>query len=337
MTTLTPALAEHFAAIALGHVTREYPHKLDHVLGSDGDALPPRMLHAIFFGSFDWHSCVHGYWMLARLLRRYPELAQGGEIIRLFDNAFTSDKVAVELGYLSRPLSAGFERTYGWAWLLKLQAELAEHRAHGWSATLAPLAEAFAERFKTFLPKLTYPIRAGTHANTAFALTLAADYAQDHDVGLMDLLVRRARDWFGADRDGRGFEPSGDDFLSPLLMEAACLQRLLPAVEFRAWLAAFLPGLADGQPGFLFTPATVSDRSDGKIAHLDGLNLSRAWCLRKIASTVVKGSALDEAADAHLIQALPHVAGDYMGEHWLASFAVLALDACDRPAAAGVL
>lgn len=324
MTELGVVLAERFAAIALGHVTREYPHKLDHVLGCDGDALPPRILHPIFFGSFDWHSCVHSYWMLARLLRLHPGLAQGPQIIRLFEDAFTPGKVAGELAYLSRPLSAGFERTYGWAWLLKLQAEFAEHRAQSWSKALEPLAAAFAGRFRGFLPKLTYPIRAGTHANTAFALTLAADYADSHAPDLMDLLVRRARDWFGADRDARGFEPSGDDFLSPLLMETACLQRLLPAREFESWLAAFLPALADGQPGFLFVPATVSDRSDGKIAHLDGLNLSRAWCLGRLMEAL--GShRLAEAREAHLRAALPHLADDYMGEHWLASFAVLAL------------
>ena len=325
MTTLTAALAEHFAAIALGHVAREYPHKLDHVLNNDADAVPPHRLHPIFFGSFDWHSCVHSYWMLARLLRLHPGLAQGGNIIALFDNAFTPGKVAGELAYLSRPLSAGFERTYGWAWLLKLQSELALHDGRSWSSALAPLAQAFAERFHGFLPKLTYPIRAGTHANTAFALTLAADYAETHDVALMELLRQRAHDWFGDDRNAHGFEPSGDDFLSPLLMEAACQQRLLPPGEFAAWLAEFLPGLADGRPSFLFTPATVSDRSDGKIAHLDGLNLSRAWCLGRLAPVLDPGQRLAQAREEHQQAALPHLAQDYLGEHWLASFAVLAL------------
>ena len=325
MTVMTTALAERFAAIALGHVTREYPHKLDHVLNVDADSVPPRLLHPIFFGSFDWHSCVHSYWMLARLLRLHPGLAQGGDIIRLFDDAFVPGKVADELAYLSRPLSTGFERTYGWAWLLKLQSELALQDDHTWGSALAPLAEAFASRFHSFLPKLTYPIRAGTHANTAFALTLAADYAEIHDAGLMELLRQRARDWFSSDRNARGFEPSGDDFLSPLLMEAVCLQRLLPRGEFGAWLAAFLPGLADGQPGFLFTPATVSDRSDGKIAHLDGLNLSRAWCLGQLAAVLGRGEHLVQAREEHLQAAIPHLAQDYAGEHWLATFAVLSL------------
>jgi hypothetical protein len=307
---LTRQLAERFAEIALGHVTREYPHKLDHVLMGDDDALPPRVLHPIFFGSFDWHSCVHSYWMLARLLRRYPAMAQAAQIRALFDGAFTAEKVGAELSYLARPSSAGFERTYGWAWLLKLAAELDAP----WGATLASLADAFAARFKAFLPKLTYPIRAGTHANTAFALTLAADYAQAHDAELMALLKQRAIDWFGDDRDARGFEPSGDDFLSPLLMEAACMQQL----GCGNWLPGFLPRLEAGEPSFLFTPATVSDRSDGKIAHLDGLNLSRAWCFRRL--------GLADAAERHLQAALPHLADTYMGEHWLASFAVLALD-----------
>ncbi len=309
-------LANRFAGIALGHVAREYPHKLDHVLGSDADALPPRVLHPIFFGSFDWHSCVHGYWMLARLLRSFPDMPRAGEIGALFDQAFTPENVASELAYLSRPLSGGFERTYGWAWLLKLAAELHGHPSGNWGATLAPLAAAFAERFRQFLPKLTYPIRAGTHANTAFALMLAADYAEQQDPALLALLQQRAWDWFGSDRDARPFEPSGDDFLSPTLMEAAALQRLLPPAQFAPWLAGFLPAW----PPHLLSPAFVSDRSDGKIAHLDGLNLSRAWCLRRLGSQ-------SDAAQRHLDAALAHVAGDYMGEHWLASFAVLALQA----------
>ena len=327
MTTLTVALADRFAAIALGHVTREYPHKLDHVLSGDADALPPRLLHPIFFGSFDWHSCVHSHWMLARLLRLHPGMARAADIVRRFDDAFTPQKVGAELAYLSRPLSAGFVRTYGWAWLLKLAAELRGHPAGSWGAALAPLACAFADRFRLFLPKLTYPIRAGTHANTAFALTLAADYAQAQDADLMQLLMRRARDWFGDDADGRGFEPSGDDFLSPLLMEAACMQRLLPGSEFAPWLARFLPRLAAAEPHFLFTPAMVSDRNDGKIAHLDGLNLSRGWCLGNLARAPgADAQLLGDAAQRHVHAALPHLADDYMGEHWLASFAVLALD-----------
>ena len=325
---LTRAMAEHFAAIALGHVTREYPSKLDHVLLEAGDARAPRDLHPIFFGSFDWHSCVHSYWMLARLRRLFPDMT--GDIAGLFDRAFTPSKVAVELAYLSRPLSGGFERPYGWVWLLKLAAELrSDPDAGRWAAALAPLEMAFADRLRTFLPKLTYPIRAGTHANTAFALFLATEHARvAEDGAMLCLLEERARNWFGNDRAAGEWEPSGDDFLSPTWMEAACMQRLLQPQEFASWFSAFLPDLVGGTPNAIFEPVQVSDRSDGKIAHLDGLNLSRAWCMRLLADAVENSACkamLHMAATRHLEASLPHVAGDYMGEHWLATYAVLAI------------
>jgi hypothetical protein len=316
MTALTQDLAERFSAIALGHVTREYPNKLDHVLDGPEDARMPRDLHPIFYGSYDWHSCVHGYWMLARLLRLFPQHARAGDVGRLFDAAFTEANVAGEHAYLRRPSSKGFERPYGWAWALMLAAELSGTR---W--TIAPLEGEFAGRFEAFLPKLTYPIRAGTHGNTAFALVLGEEYARAaHNTKLRDLFASRARDWFGQDRNAPAWEPSGDDFLSPTLIEALCMRRLLPAGEFARWFAAFLPDLERREPRILFEPARVSDRSDGKLAHLDGVNLSRAWCMRALGI-----EALRETAERHIEAALPHVAGDYMGEHWLASFAVLAL------------
>jgi hypothetical protein len=318
---LDQALAERFAAIALGHVTREYPNKLDHVMGDDGDARTPRALHPIFHGSFDWHSCVHGYWMVARLYRLFPNLEWAGEIVALFDKSLTREKVAGEVAYLARPSAGGFERPYGWAWALMLAAELARADNDLWTEHFRPLANQFVARFFDYLPKLTYPVRAGTHGNTAFALVLAEDYArQAQDTALRDLLAARARDWYGRDRDAPAWEPSGDDFLSPTLIEALCMKRLLPADEFAAWLEAFLPRRAACSPAVLFEPAIVSDRSDGKIVHLDGVNLSRAWCMRAL-------GGFGDAAQRHLAAALPHVAGDYMGEHWLASFAVLALSA----------
>ncbi|HXA39522.1 MAG TPA: DUF2891 domain-containing protein [Phenylobacterium sp.] len=328
---LTPDLAAKFAGIALGHVTREYPNKLDHVLEDPADARGPRDLHPIFFGSFDWHSCVHGYWLLATLLRREPGIPQARAIRALFDDAFTADKVAGEVAYLARPSSRGFERPYGWGWLLKLQAELMAHDAP-WAATHQPLAEAFAQRFQDFLPKASYPIRTGVHSSTAFAIALAQDYAAARgDAALSALFTDKCRAWYLADRDAPAWEPSGDEFLSATLMEAECLRRLLPAAEFAAWFADFLPRAARRQPASLFTPATVSDRSDGKIAHLDGLNFSRAWCWRELAAALPAGDPLAAVAEAtareHLAASLPHVAGDYMGEHWLASFALLALTA----------
>jgi hypothetical protein len=334
MTTLTKDLAEKFAALALGHVSREYPHKLDHVMADAADVRGPRALHPVFFGSFDWHSCVHGYWLLARLLRRFPALDAGPAIGALFDSRITPANVEAERAYLARPESRGFERPYGWAWLLALQAELALHetgagrraRAH-----LQPLAASFAQRFRDFLPLADYPVRTGVHSSTAFALRLAADYAETADAALFALMQAKARAWYGADRDAQAWEPSQDDFLSPTLMEAACMRRFLPPEAFQAWLWAFLPRARDGAPAALFAPARVSDRSDGKIAHLDGLNFSRAWCWRVIAAAAPAGDALAEiarrAADAHIAASLPHVAGDYMGEHWLATFALLALEA----------
>ncbi len=322
--------AVRFAAIALGHVTREYPNKLDHVLDGPEDALGPCALHPVFYGSFDWHSCVHGYWLLARLLGRFPAMDPAGEIRALFDRQLTPDKLGTELSYLGRASSRGFERPYGWAWLLKLAAELRGFDAP-WGIAIAPLAEAFADRLTAFLPRATYPIRTGTHYNTAFALTLARDYAMaSQDDALLGLLWEKAVDWYGHDRDCQAWEPGGDEFLSPALMEAECMRRLLPAAQWLAWFDGFLPGLGESTPATLFRPAIVSDRTDGKIAHLDGLNLSRAWCWRGLAGTLPAGdprrTAMEAAAEVHLAASLPHVAGDYMGEHWLASFAVLALD-----------
>jgi hypothetical protein len=325
--------ASRFASTALGHVGREYPNKLDHVMAGPKDVLGPRALHPIFYGSFDWHSCVHGWWTLFTCYRLYPLLPEADRIRATADALFTEANVAVETAYVKRPESRGFERPYGWAWLLMLQAELERHEtAEGrrWARALKPLANAFADRFITFLPVATYPVRTGTHFNTAFALRLALDYAEGvGDVRLTEALQSRALTWYAADRDCQAWEPSQDEFLSPALMEAECLRRVLPPDAFRKWFGGFLPRAAKGEPATLFDPAVVSDRSDGKIAHLDGLNLSRAWCWRGVAGALdgkdpARAPAL-AAADRHLAVALPHVVGDYMGEHWLASFALLAL------------
>ena len=326
---LTPQIASKFAGIALGHVAREYPNKLDHVLDGPADARGPRDLHPIFFGSFDWHSCVHGYWLLATILRRQPNIAEAPAIRALFDETFTPEKVAGEVAYLARPSTRGFERPYGWGWLLKLQAELLAHDAP-WAAIHQPLADVFVARFQDFLPRATYPLRTGVHSSTSFAIALAQDYAvAAGDRPLTVLFTEKVRAWHMDDRDAPAWEPSGDEFLSATLMTAECLRRLLPPAEFLRWFRAYLPRAAQRQPATLFTPATVSDRSDGKIAHLDGLNFSRAWCWRELASALPAGDPLravaQAAADDHMAASLPHVAGDYMGEHWLASFALLAL------------
>jgi hypothetical protein len=325
VTNLGADLASRMARIALGHVTKEYPHKLDHVLERDEDAQTPRALHPIFFGSFDWHSCVHGWWTLLTLKRLFPDMPEAAAIADLANASFTPDKVEAERAYLDRPLSRGFERPYGWAWLLYLHLEATRHD-EAWGSALDPLAHAFARRFRDYLPLLTYPIRVGTHFNTSFALRLAADWADAFDPALTDLMRQRALAWFGGDRNCQAWEPGGDEFLSSALMEAACMARLA-SDDFPRWFAHFLPRMADRQPATLFTPATVSDRSDGKIAHLDGLNLSRAWCWREIAVLLdeARRSVAQASAQVHLASALPHIAGDYAGEHWLASFALLAL------------
>jgi hypothetical protein len=322
-----PAVAAKFADLVLSHVAREYPSKLDHVINGPEDLRAPRELHPLFYGSFDWHSNVHGYWLLATLYRTVPDLPQRTEIRTLFDAHITTVNVAGELAYLSQPLRNTFERPYGWAWLLMLAAELARHDA-GWSATIEPLAAAFANRFRDWLGRATYPIRSGTHSSTAFAIALALEY---RDEELRSMLRNKARRWYAHDVDCQAWEPGGDDFLSPALMEAECMRRALPISEWQEWFGRFLPRVVEREPATLFQPAIVSDRTDGKIAHLDGLNLSRAWCWRSIASAMKEGDpqrdiALD-AATQHFEASLPHVAGDYMGEHWLATFALLALAA----------
>jgi hypothetical protein len=324
-------LASRFARIALGHVTREYPNHILHGLERPEDVGTPSQLHPLFFGSYDWHSCVHGYWMLARLLRLFPALPEADQIRALFGRMLVADKVAGECRYFDRPTARGYERPYGWAWLLKLAAELHRYEQARWGEALQPLTQRIVERFRDFLPIASYPVRTGTHFNTAFALRLAVDYAETvGDTGLVDLLRRTASHWYGEDRTCPAWgEPSGDDFLSPALIEAECMRRLMPTGDFALWFDRFLPQIGSGEPATLFRLPSVSDRSDGKIAHLDGLSLSRAWCFGSLAHTLPVGdprrSVMEDAGHRHLAAGLDHVAGDYMGEHWLASFAVLAL------------
>jgi len=329
---LTPDIASRFARIALGHVTREYPNKPGHILRGPEDARTPRELHPLFFGSFDWHSCVHGYWLLCRLYRRFPELPERGEIHLLLDRQFTPENVAGELDYFRT--ADGFERPYGWAWLLMLASELARHEnAAGlrWGAALAPLAESLAGRLRASLPAATYPVRSGAHFNSAFAVTLAWEYARvPGNDRLKEALRDKTRAWFERDADCQAWEPGGDDFLSPALIEALAMQRTSPGAEFAAWLDRFLPRIGARSPATLLEPAIVSDRTDGKIAHLDGLNFSRAWCWRSLATSFAEHDPRREialaAAEAHIAASLPHVADHYAGEHWLATFATLALE-----------
>lgn len=346
MTTTTPprltaAYASRFATLALAHLTREYPNKLTHCLEGPQDVRSPRALHPVFYGSYDWHSCVHGYWLVLRLLERFPDLPEAARIVGVVDAHFTEANMAGEMAYLDLPHNRGFERPYGWAWLLALAAQVnalaqpasrALPQAARWQTALAPLTETFVARFEEFLPKATYPLRVGTHFNTAFALTLALDFARANArPKLAALIEETARRWHTHDANCQAWEPGGDEFLSPALSVALLMSRVLGAQDFEPWFTRFLPNLAAREPATLFTPATVADRSDGKIAHLDGLNLSRAWCQRALARALpahdARVAVLEAAAHTHLASALDHVAGDYMGEHWLATFATLALEA----------
>lgn len=322
---LNENIARKFAQIALGHVAQEYPNKLDHVMGGGEDAQTPRALHPVFFGSYDWHSCVHSWWTLLTLRRLYPAMPEAREISALAEATFTQEKLAVELAYLERTESSGFERPYGWGWLLYLHHEAARHTDQDWGRRLEPLARAFAERLREHLPVLTYPITVGTHFNTSFALILAREWAEVHDHELLKQIGRWSHQAFVSKSNYAGWEPGGDEFLSPVLTAALLMSRLMPRTDFAAWFDQLV--LANGWVERECNPVTVSDRSDGKIAHLDGLNLSRAWCLRGINRALGASDAsalIEQRAQAHLQAALPHVAGDYMGEHWLASFALLA-------------
>lgn len=332
---LTRDQASAFARLALKGLAKEYPNKPEHVLAGPDDVKGPRALHPAFYGSYDWHSCVHGHWMLARLLRRFPDLPESKEIRAALNDDLTAEKLEAEAAYFARKESRPFERPYGWAWLLKLAEELHgwdDPDARAWSRNLRPLADVVVARYLEFFPKQTYPIRTGVHPNTAFGLAFALDYARAlGDARLEALVGERARAYFGADEDAPAkWEPSGADFLSPCLAEADLMRRVLPAGEFRAWFAKFLPGVAAGEPKSLLMPATVTDRTDPQLVHLDGLNLSRAWCLRGVASALPPGDparvTLESSATRHAEAGLAHVAsGDYAGEHWLATFAVYLL------------
>ena len=325
--TLTADTAAGYARLTLGHVGQEFPYALQLVATAPGDLRRPADQHPVFHGSFDWHSCVHGWWQVLTIARLHPALPEAAAIRARADAMLVPEKIAGEIAFFERPASRGFERPYGWAWALALHGEAARHDA-SWAAALDPLARLIAARFAAHLPQLTYPIRTGTHFNTAFALTLALDWARGHDAALGALIEARARDWFGDDRGCQAWEPGGDEFLSPALCEAVLMARVL-GDGFAGWFDAFLPTLISGEPATLFAPAHVSDRSDGKIAHLDGLNLSRAWCWREIAAVLGAGHAVYDAAQAaaarHLDASLPHLADDYMGTHWLATYALMAV------------
>src|ERR1700752_650468 len=331
----TEKQASHFAALALKCVSREFPNKPEHVINNANEVSSPKVLHPAFYGCYDWHSSIHGHWMLVRLLKTFPNLPESAQIRDALNANLTAQNIQAEVAYMKKPNRQSFERTYGWAWALKLAEELHslnDSDGKKWSENLQPLAETLSKSYRNFLPKQTYPIRTGVHPNTAFGLAFALDYAKAvGDRELEALLNERSRTYFANYIDYPGaWEPGGEDFFSAALMEADLMRRVMKPQEFSSWFHRFLPGVAKGGPPSLLEPAVVTDRSDPKLVHLDGLNLSRAWCMRSIATALPANDparkALSTAADRHASAALAHVAsGDYAGEHWLASFAVFLL------------
>jgi hypothetical protein len=330
---IDPAAAARFARLALDCVHREYPNKIQHTLAGDADVRPPRELTPAFHGCYDWHSAVHGHWLLARLARTFPAEPFAAEARAALARSLTPANVAAEVAYLTAEGRETFERPYGLAWLLQLGAELREWddpEARSWAAAIAPLERAAADRLRSWLPKLSHPIRAGEHSQTAFAFGLILDWARGagDDPDLAPLVEERSRALYLGDRGcPLGYEPSGQDFLSPCLAEADLVRRLLAPAEFAAWLGGFLPDLPLGGGAGWLPPAVVTDPTDGKLAHLDGLNLSRAWMLDGIAAGLPAGdprlAALRDASAAHRASGLAAVTGEhYAGGHWLASFAV---------------
>ena len=327
--------AVKFADMALRCIEREYPNKPSHVMNSEQELWNPRTMHPAFFGCFDWHSAVHGHWMLIRLLKTYPDLPAADTIRTKLNQNLSADNMARETRYFQQEGRKSFERTYGWAWLLKLVAELDgwnDIQAKTWRQNMKPLEKQMVRMYREFFPKQTYPIRTGVHPNTAFGLGFALDYARQVKNGeLESLIIERSKTYFFQDRDCPGlWEPGGEDFFSPCLMEADLMRRILDRETFVEWFLEFLPDIGNGKPRILLEPAIVTDRSDGKLVHLDGLNLSRAWCMKHISKVFPEShparKVLWESAVKHTTDALNNISsGDYAGEHWLASFATYLL------------
>ena len=321
--------ANKLIELPLHCVETEYRNKLGQTIASDDDLQAPTKLHPIFYGCFDWHSAVHGYWSMVSLLKQFPELEKAPEVRAILQKNITKEKVAQELLYFEQEINKSYERTYGWAWLLKLAETL-----HYWDdpmakeleANLKPLTDLIVSNYKQFLPKLVYPIRVGEHTNTAFGLTFAYDYAiAVNETELKDLIIQRAKDFYLNDKEcPLEWEPSGYDFLSPCFEEINIMRRILNEQEFKEWTTGFLPNLH--LKNFHINPGEVSDRTDGKLVHLDGLNFSRAWVLYGLAKQHPEYGYLKNLANEHIAYSYPNLVGDsYEGGHWLGSFAIYAL------------
>ena len=328
--TLNIEQANRLLQLPIHCVNTEYPNKLNQTIGGDEDLKSPKELHPTFYGCFDWHSSVHGHWSLVSLLKKFPNLKDASKTKEILLTSISKENIEKEVAYFNKKYNKSYERTYGWAWLLKLAEEL-----HTWNDPIAkeleqnlqPLTDLMVQKYIEFLPRLKYPIRVGEHSNTAFGFAFAWDYA--HTVGdkkILKIINNRAKDYFMNDKNCPiSWEPSGFDFLSACLQEAAIMKRVLPKNEFKNWLSEFLPKLKDKD--FKLAVGEVSDRTDGKLVHLDGVNFSRAWCLNKIANDLPEYNHLKNVANKHINYSLPNVVGDnYEGGHWLGSFAIYALN-----------
>ena len=336
---LTHEQAAAFSELALDCIVTEYPNKPGQVMLGEESVLAPRQLHPVFYGCFDWHSAVHGHWLLVRLLKLYPGHSAAELTRNVLEAQFSSDALLAEAEYFDEDQNRSFERMYGWAWLLRLVVELRtfdDPYARQWAQRLAPLEQRIVALAMDYLPRLDWPVRTGVHPNTAFALGQELDYARSvANTELEQLLIDRSLAYYAADRQYPvNYEPGGEDFFSAALAEADLMRRVLPTGEYSAWLDGFFPGLRAGELGRLLEPAKVSDVTDGKIVHLAGLNLHRAWTMRSVAGALPPEDPrakvlLDSAAD-HLQAGLEYVfSGHYEGEHWLATFAVYGLTEVD--------
>ena len=328
-TKLSLHLANQLAELPLQCIDQEYPNKLGQVITGKSDLQTPSILHPAFYGCFDWHSAVHGHWSLVKLLKEFPNLEKKESITTLLRKRLSKENIAIEIAYFDKKHNKTYERTYGWAWLLKLAAEL-----HTWDdplakeleANLKPLSDLIAEKYIVYLPKLKYPIRVGTHSNTAFGLSFAYDYAtQTRDTVFIKIIKKRAKDFYMEDKGCPiSWEPSGYDFLSPCLEEIDIMRKVLPKNEFLSWVTNFLPEI--NKDSFSIDVGEVADRTDGHLVHLDGVNYSRAWCLYGLANEYKEFSHLNELANKHIEYSIESLEGDnYEGGHWLASFAINAL------------
>jgi len=332
---MTVEQAHGFVKLALAGIDREYPNKTGHVTTGADDLKSPREMHPVFYGHFDWHSSVHGHWMLVRVLKQFPEASFAKEVREVLAKRFTKQGIEEEAAYFQKKDNHSFERMYGWAWALRLAIELRtwdDPDAREWAKHFLPLEKEIVGLAKDYLPKLDWPVRCGFHPETAFPLGQMLDYARaTGDAEFENLLIQRSRAFYGKDRNyPTAYEPSGNDFFSPGLNVADLMRRVLPAGEYGTWLNDYFPGLAKGEAGNLLTPVTVSDPTDGHLIHLAGLNLNRAWTMQGIASILPEGDprkkVLLDAATKHADAGLALVAtGHYEGEHWLGSFAVYLL------------